>query len=1488
MSAQMRATFSENPEAFLKELGEFVNLSKRADVEKSYKEFSAKFRTLSDKEMPRVVATCNTMLNFKLSAIPYYMDYMESVTAVEVSTKDVSRLIEWSDVLDGMFKDIQNRRFEGVREFLNFSKDFLSKNSLFASEQSINWFSNNTEYKLKYDKGTPSVEWQKLSLNARFKTDSILISETKGVYFPLNHTWKGSGGTVTWDRFKMADTYAKLTEYTIDMSKASYSAEKVKLHYPLMFPDRDLDGVFEDKLTFKNEKIEGSYPRFESYDKKLKINNLGGSIQFEGGFRLQGTTVLGYGTNEQKARLTMNDKKRGSRNFRAAAENFIIRKGENIVAERVETVIYFGKDSIYHPSVNLKIDIKNDQMVIERGQRGSDRNPYYNSYSQMNIDAGKIKWNIEKDSFVIGDKYPGFGINSNNAMFESLDFFSEPDYRKFQNISTTNPISIIKLYSDAIQKRVIPADDFARQINTKLNASMIQSLLFDMASQGFINYDVDKQMIELKDKLFHYAAANQKKSDYDVLRIISDTKEENAYFTLADTSIQINGVKGVELSTKQRVRLIPAKNEIILKRNRNFDFDGRLFAGFGLFYGNKYHFHYDQFEVQMDSARFMDLYLKTGEDKFGKPIATGINSRIEYLKGVLLIDAPNNKSGREEIKLFPSFQSKDYSYVFYDAPEIQDSVYKRDSFYFKLDKFNLDGMDSLTQSDLKFKGSMVSANIFPIFKETLLLQKDSSLGFISKTPDVGYPLYQAKGNFKGEISLGNKGFLGKGLVKYLDASIESFDIVFHPKLMQASAKNFELKENRANNVPQVVGPGVNINWKPYVDSMYITARDTAFKFFKDGEYTLRSTIIVTPTGVKGKGTFDWDKGTLTSQLFSFGTHSVSADTMNMSIRALDKTATNAEDQLAFDTKNIKGKIDFDQQLGKFKANSDDIQTYMPGVKYKTSINEFDWNLKEEQIIFKSDGQNATFLCVDKEQDSLQYTGNRATYDLKSNALKVGGVPFIRTCDAFIYPAGENVQVELGGKIATLTDAKIVVDTITKNHVINKVTVNVKGKKLFEGSGYYEYNIANKQQEIKFDNITGQRVGKGQRSEKKTETRATGEVTQENEFKIDYKTTFKGKISLFSNSKNLQFEGFAKLDLENLPDKQWFSLNCFADKSDLAIIYKTPKNEGGEPLETGIFISKENSAAYPRAMMPLFFRRDRAIIDVKGLLKYNPKTDELICGDSAKILHGSPRGDKFVFNNKNSAVNAEGKLNLGSSLKYVTSMAAGRAKTLFLKPTDEATDTSGVKGSPLSIEAMIGLNMLIPEKLLKIMALDIQNGSFDVTDVDYNKDDFAEKALTEFVTDKDDYQKVITNMKSKTLELPDKYNKNNFLFSRVPMKWNQETQSFVSNAKRVDLNSIAGNTINKQATAFIEYRMPSNEDDRVYVYIKTSNDLFYFFGYQRGILSITSNNPRIEEEFNKIKPKERILKMADNQPFEMQWVENGTAEMFVRRVTGAQK
>ena len=1483
-TSSARPVEPETPTEFIKKLESYVTLSQQQQSVNVFKEFEKKFKSggFNEAETARLITVCNDMLSLHLNTIPYFTDFLSCTSSLESGVKD-SRFEKWLTVFEPMVSEaLQIRKFEPIRLFLNFSTSFIEQNALFYGNNTINWYAGNKDYVWKFEKGAPSVIWEKLNIKAIYKKDSIEIKDTKGEFFPVTKEWRGKGAMVTWERFKNNEIVCKLGDYTIDVSKGFYKAEKTLLKYPALFPDKEIEGVFEDKVNFGNATVENSYPRFESYNKQLKLTNIGKNIQYQGGFRLYGMTVFGYGSTDEKARLVINDSKTGKRAFRSTSQLYVIRKGESIISESSEAVIYLGGDSIYHPSVNLRMNVANNILMLDRGERASQRNPFFNSYHQVNMVMSKIKWYIDKDSMVLGDKQPGYGINSNNALFESLKFFSEPDFRKFQNISTRNPVVVLKMYSDQVGKRVLNADEAARQINPKMDANMIQSLLYELVSNGFVNYDADKNILELKEKVFHYSLANQKKVDYDVLRISSETTKENSNLFLGDSTIKINGVKGIELSSKQKIRVLPRNEEVVLKHNRDFDFDGRMNAGFSLFYGNKFHFNYDRFDVAIDSIRFMDLYLKIGEDQYKRPIASAINSRLEHLRGVLLIDAPNNKSGRENVKMMPSFQSKDYSYVFYDDKANQEGSYKRDSFFFRLDRFNLDGLDSLERNQLNFKGTMVSADILPEFREALVLQPDSSLGFKTTTPTEGYPLYFNKGNFKGDVTLNNIGFFGKGSVKYLDATIESQDVVFRPKEMSASAKSFDLQENRDRNVPQVMAPGVQINWKPQRDSMYLTSKDSAFKFFPTGNYTMRNTIILTPSGVKGIGTFEWEKGFLKSKLFSFSSHTIDADTMTLSIRAL----ANVSDQLALDTRNVRGKIDFDKQKGNFKSNSEDVMTSMPGINYKTTINEFDWDLQSENIDFHANGKPAFFVSVDKEQDSLYFFGLKASYDLKSNVLKVGGVDYIKTCDAFIYPDSNKTQVEFGGKMSTLANARIVCDTITKHHVINRATVNIKGRKEYTANGFYEYNVAGKNQEIQFDNIIGQRVGTGQRSLKRTETSATGTVKSDDNFLIDKKTTFKGTISLSSGSKNLRFDGFAHLEHENIPDKQWFSINTFADKSDLALRYNLPKNEEGVPLYTGIYISKENSQAYPRALMSLSFAKDRPIFEARGVFKYIASNDQIVFGDSSKVLAGSLQGNKMVYDNRTGSLIAEGKLTLGAGLQLIKVDAVGTAKTKFLSATDESRDSNGIKGSPLSIDIMAGIQMYIPDKLLKIMAADIQAGSFDLPDVDYKKDDFADKALAEFISDEKDYKKVVAEMKEKTLNLPDKYNKYSFLFSRAQMRWNPELQSFISYGTKADLNSVFGIPINKKITAMIEFKMPSNNDDRAYIYIKTSNDFFYFFGYQKGVLGITSTNPKMEEEFNKIKPKERIAK-TESGTIELQWEDAGKGEMFVRRVSNAQ-
>ncbi|PJF33289.1 MAG: hypothetical protein CUN57_02565, partial [Phototrophicales bacterium] len=100
--------------------------------------------------------------------------------------------------------------------------------------------------------------------------------------------------------------------------------------------------------------------------------------------------------------------------------------------------------------------------------------------------------------------------------------------------------------------------------------------------------------------------------------------------------------------------------------------------------------------------------------------------------------------------------------------------------------------------------------------------------------------------------------------------------------------------------------------------------------------------------------------------------------------------------------------------------------------------------------------------------------------------------------------------------------------------------------------------------------------------------------------------------------------------------------------------------------------------------------------------------------------------------------------------------------------------------------------------------------------------------------------------------------------------------------------INGEPIQKMLECYIECRMPTNDDDRLYIYIKTTSELVYFFGYKQGILSVTSNNPTFMDALGGLKDKDLVMKMPDGETFEIMPVEFSDARLFLRRVEAANK
>ena len=185
------------------------------------------------------------------------------------------------------------------------------------------------------------------------------------------------------------------------------------------------------------------------------------------------------------------------------------------------------------------------------------------------------------------------------------------------------------------------------------------------------------------------------------------------------------------------------------------------------------------------------------------------------VSGYVLLDAPRNKSGSEDIPYFPSLQTRGPSYIYYDKADTA-SLYSRDSFYFELAPFSINNLDSLTEFNLGLEGQLVSGGIFPEMNQRIAIQEDGSLGFVGSTDSVTSATYGGRGSYEGEVTLNNDGLVGRGKLTYLEAEIEGEEIRFGVDSTTTTAESFVLKRSITDerSTPQVEGARVNVVFRP--------------------------------------------------------------------------------------------------------------------------------------------------------------------------------------------------------------------------------------------------------------------------------------------------------------------------------------------------------------------------------------------------------------------------------------------------------------------------------------------------------------------------------------------------------------------------------------------------------------------------------------------------------------------------------------------------
>jgi len=87
--------------------------------------------------------------------------------------------------------------------------------------------------------------------------------------------WYGENGKVNWERagYSSDSVYAELKQYSIEMKSSDYQADSV-VFYNYKFFDYPLVGKISEKILANSTPEKATYPRFDSYSKRLFIKSL--------------------------------------------------------------------------------------------------------------------------------------------------------------------------------------------------------------------------------------------------------------------------------------------------------------------------------------------------------------------------------------------------------------------------------------------------------------------------------------------------------------------------------------------------------------------------------------------------------------------------------------------------------------------------------------------------------------------------------------------------------------------------------------------------------------------------------------------------------------------------------------------------------------------------------------------------------------------------------------------------------------------------------------------------------------------------------------------------------------------------------------------------------------------------------------------------------------------------------------------------------------
>ena len=324
--------------------------------------------------------------------------------------------------------------------------------------------------------------------------------------------------------------------------------------------------------------------------------------------------------------------------------------------------------------------------------------------------------------------------------------------------------------------------------------------------------------------------------------------------------------------------------------------------------------------------------------------------------------------------------------------------------------------------------------------------------------------------------------------------------------------------------------------------------------------------------------------------------------------------------------DVKLKFDLEQNYADISPEVEgEAAIDFPFAQFKTSIPKMRWDLDEQKITMSKDPgvplENSYFYTTRKELDSLNFNAEKAEYDLKTQELKVSGIPYIIVADAKITPENNEVLILENAKIGTLKNTTIILDTLNGYHRLTEGVVDIISRKEFSGQATYQYvNFLNDTFAIKMTDFHLEPIAAEGEEEKKSsrknatasmQTVATGSVSDKDQLVLGAGMFYKGDMIMYATRPALQLTGFVKLDIKKIENyNSWITYSQTGDETDVLIDFNTATTEGGTDVNAGLHVGSADNDLYFTFLNDKKSEDDEDFFTPEGMLYYDTATQRV--------------------------------------------------------------------------------------------------------------------------------------------------------------------------------------------------------------------------------------------------------------------------------------